>query len=417
MDQQSDVLIIGGGLAGLTCAVTLHQQGVNNRILEATDSIGGCIRTDRIEGFLFDRGFQVLSTAYPQTQHLLQFQKLGLRTFTPGALVWYGGRFRRVADPFRQPLSSLASLFQPIGSIKDKLLIAKLRRNLLTYQSNGFDMASPQTTLQYLRDFQFSDEMIDRFFRPFLNGIFHDSNLETSANKFLFVMKMFAEGDAALPRDGMGSIPAQLASQLPPNSIQLGAQVISVQNNSVTLDSGEQLVGRAVVVATDGFHLRNLLPQISDPPPQWKSVTCLYYSSPRPPISGPWLVLNGERTGIVNHLSVLSEVAPTYSPNGKSLISVSIPGTIGEEAIIDSQVRNHMTAWFGSEVRGWKLLRSYSLPFAQPLQIPGFYRATPGVPKTLRDVYIAGAHQEFATIEGAIASGRKIAHTILANGT
>ena len=234
----SDVLIVGAGLAGLCCARRLHQQGKRFLIVEASDGIGGRIRTDMVQGFRLDRGFQVFLTSYPEAMQQLDYKALRLKPFLPGALVRYRGRFHQLADPWRRPSAILPSMISPIGSFADKLRVARLRFRLLRGRVEDRFQDPETTTIQALQESGFSDSMIDRFFRPFLGGIFLDQELQTSSRMFQFVFRMFSLGNACLPEEGMEAIPRQLADGLPPNSIRFGTPVTQVWQDGVRLDSG-----------------------------------------------------------------------------------------------------------------------------------------------------------------------------------
>ena len=83
----TDVAIVGAGLAGLTCAQDLTRAGLQCTVVEATDGVGGRVRTDAVDGFLLDRGFQILLSAYPQVKQRLDTAALDIGDFEPGALV------------------------------------------------------------------------------------------------------------------------------------------------------------------------------------------------------------------------------------------------------------------------------------------------------------------------------------------
>src|SRR5208282_2277031 len=170
----------------------------------------------------------------------------------------------------------------------------------------------------------FSKEMIHHFFRPFIGGILLDGELKSSSRMFEFVFKMLSEGDTALPAQGMGAIPAQLAEKLPAGSVRLNAHVDSLHESDLTLTSGETLRARAIVVAAEGPAAAHLIGEVE---PASRSVTCFYYSADEPPISEPLLVLNGDGAGPVNNFSVISQIAPSYAPAGKHLVSVTVLGT------------------------------------------------------------------------------------------
>jgi phytoene dehydrogenase-like protein len=228
MSSDSDILIIGGGLAGLCCALRLHQSGFAFQVLEASDRVGGRVRTDKAEGFLLDRSFQVLLTAYPEARRVLDYDALNLHPFYPGALIRYRNRFYRFADPWRHPVDGLLGIFTPIGSFADKLRIRKLRHHVLTGSLCDLYNRPETTTLQALRNIGFSEKMIDRFFRPFIGAVFFDSNLGVSSRMFEFGFRMFSMGDTALTSGGMGAITEQMAARLPAEAVRTEAPVESI---------------------------------------------------------------------------------------------------------------------------------------------------------------------------------------------
>lgn len=183
------------------------------------------MRTDEVDGFLLDRGFQVFLSAYPEARRILDLEALDLRPFRAGALVMRGGRRRRLMDVFRCPRYLLETAMQPIGTVWDKLLVAKLRHWVRRSSVDDIAARDDRATEDYLRDYGFSEGMIDGFFRPFYGGIFLERELRTSSRMFEFTFKMFAEGSATLPAGGMSAIPRQLAARLPRGSIRLNTRV------------------------------------------------------------------------------------------------------------------------------------------------------------------------------------------------
>ncbi len=235
------VVIVGAGLAGLACARILVEAGVPVRVLEASDRVGGRVRTERVDGFLVDRGFQVLLTAYPECRAVLDYAALELRRFYSGADVMVDGGVHRVADPWRHPIAGVRTLLAPVLSPRDALRIATLRRQLqgMVNPSAGPDV---RTTRRFLRDLGFSDRAVERFFVPFFGGVFLERKLETPSTMFGFVYSMFAEGRAAVPNAGMEQIPLQLAAMLPRGTVRLNAAGRAVDPGVVPL-AGRQRVG------------------------------------------------------------------------------------------------------------------------------------------------------------------------------
>ena len=406
----TDVVIVGAGLSGLSCAYELKRQGTSCVLLEVSDGIGGRARTDEMDGFLLDRGFQVLLTAYPEAQRVLDYPALKLRAFEPGALIRCNGRFRRIADPWRRPFTALTTVFSSVGTIADKLKLARLR-NRLGGTNMQSDSAPETTTIQYLTDKGFSQLMIQQFFRPFFGGIFLESELATSARMFEFVFYMFSIGEAALPSSGMGAMAAQLAGRLPATSIRLRQQASKITPGAVTLVSGEEIRTRAVVVATDNRTAANLLPEVERTPT--RGTFCFYFAARQSPISDALLVLNGEGRGPINNFCVPTIVAPSYAPEGQHLMSATVLGSAGRDAttLLDP-VRAQLTDWFGKQVSEWRFLRTYWIPDA----LPALRTHSPENQdaEVRPGIYVCGDHRETASINGALASGRRAASAVLA---
>jgi phytoene dehydrogenase-like protein len=190
-------------------------------VLEASDGAGGRVRTDDVDGFRLDRGFQVLLTAYPELERQLDVTALHLRRFEPGSLVRIGGRFHRVGDPLRMPRSIVGSAFAPIGTLADKARLARLQQRLRRAEPRSLLRGSDVSTLDALRADRFSETMIDRFFRPLIGGIQLDPGLTASRRMFDIVLKCLTVGASAVPAGGMRAIPDQMAARLAPDSIVL----------------------------------------------------------------------------------------------------------------------------------------------------------------------------------------------------
>jgi phytoene dehydrogenase-like protein len=406
-----DVVIVGAGLAGLCCARQLTARGADVLLLEASDGAGGRIRTDVVNGFRLDRGFQVLLTSYPEAQETLDYDALQLKPFIPGALVRFDGKFHDLADPWRRPLAAIESLSSPVGTLADKLRVAQLRSRSLRGSIEDRFRDPETTTLQSLQDAGFSSSIIDRFFRPFLGGVFFDSELQTSSRMMHFVFRMFSLGDACLPAEGMEAIPRQLASALPSSSLRLGACVTRVQEGRVSLESGEQIQARAVVVATEGQSAAMLLGGGVSSVGQ--GVTCLYFAAPRPPIEQPILVLNGDGEGPINNLCVPTLVAPSYGPGDASLVSVTVLGLPEHSEGLLAEVRAQLVDWFGAEAKEWRHLRSYRIPYALPRQFAPALDVPERPVRWQPGVYVCGDHRDNASIQGAMVSGRRAAEAVM----
>jgi phytoene dehydrogenase-like protein len=412
--SKPDVVVVGAGLAGLACALRLHEEGARVRVLEASDGVGGRVRTDVVDGFRLDRGFQVLLTAYPECRRVLDYAALDLRPFLPGALVRREGRFHELSDPWRRPERAWRSLVAGVGSPLDKLRMARFRaRSRRGTLAELF--ARPETSAaERLHAEGFSPGMIEGFFHPFFGGILLDRSLSASSRMLEFVFRMMAEGDVALPAAGMQAIPEQMARRLPDGTIRLGARAAAVSAREVRLESGETLAADAVVVATEGPEAARLA---GVPAPGSRPVTCLYFAAEKAPLEEPILVLDGDAGGPVNNLCVPSRVAPTYAPAGAALVSASVVGGAASDAgdpALEAAVRKQLEGWFGAGVRGWRHLRTCHIRHAQPEQRPGWLEPVEREVRLESGLFVCGDHRDTASLHGAMLSGRRAAEAVLA---
>ncbi len=406
-----EVLIVGGGLAGLSCAVQLQNAGVPYRLFEASDRVGGRVRTDRVDGFLLDRGFQVFLDAYPEPRRVLDFEALQLQAFLPGALVFTGSRLVRLADPLRCPAAFGDLVRQKIAGVRDAVKTLALRRSASRMSADGPSGSRDQATMAFLREKGFSARMIDMFWRPFLGGIFLEPDLETSRRMFDFVFGMFTRGRATLPASGMEAIPRQLAEKLDASRIHLETPVERIEPNRLWA-RGESWGAQAVVLAADGWSAASLVPSLHAPQP--RGVCNLYFRAARPPYEGPWLALNGAGSGCVNNLAVPSNVCPSYASGGEALVSVSVLAADARDVdLLPERVRDELSAWFGDQVRAWTHLRTYHLPHALPAQNPGWLEPVERPVQLADGLLVCGDHRDNASIQGAMVSGRRAAEAVL----
>lgn len=398
-----DIAVIGAGLAGLATAVELSSSGHAVTVLEAGDGPGGRVRTDRVDGHLLDRGFQILLSAYPEATAMLDYRSLDLRSFAPGALVRVDESFHRIGDPLREPGKLFGTLTAPIGSPIDKARILAFRRAVGKGSVDELWRRPEVTARQRLEQEGFSSTIVDRFLGPLFAGITLDPALGGSSRTLEFVFRMLGAGDAVVPADGMGAIADQLAARLPADALRLHTPVRSVSERSVTTEGGETIAADQVVVAT-GMTEAAGLAGIEDR--GWRSVTSVWFAAPRPPIDEPVLVLNGSGRGPINSMAVMSQVSDRYAPAGSATVVVSAP-TIADGLVDD--LRAQLATWF-PESADWEVLRVDEIRAAQPNAATG---AVPGTPVRTDDgIWICGDHTADASINGALASGRATAGAI-----
>jgi len=400
------VAVVGAGLAGLSCAVALHDAGIPVQVYEASDGVGGRVRTDHVDGFTLDRGFQVALTAYPEMHRQLDMAALDLQAFEPGALLWRNGKGSVVGDPFRRPTTVLSTVAAPIGSPFDKARIALLRHRLRGVHPARLLQGDDMSTRAALAEAGFSDTIVERFFRPLVGGIQLDPELNDSRRMFDVIFRMLADGDSAVPAAGMQAIPRQLAERLPAGTVHLDARVTATTPTSVALD-GETIAASAVVVATEGPAASSLLGLA---PVESKSVGAVYFAAPEAPIDDKLVVLDGTGRGPVLNVAVMSNVAPTYAPSGSHLVVAALPGHDGDT--IEADARSQLRGWWGSQVDTWDHVATYRIAHGQPRQRPPF---DPKQRVRLDDGrFVCGDHRDTASIQGAMYSGRRCALAIAA---
>lgn len=398
-------------MAGLTCAVYLHRAGIDALVLDAADGVGGRVRTDRVDGFRLDRGFQILLTAYPEAKRLLDYTALDLKSFRSGALIRHEGEWMKFINPLLEPQSILTTAVSRVGTLADKLRLLSLLRRVETLDTAGLFGQTAMTTYEFLADeIGFSEQMITRFFRPFFGGVFLEDALLTSSNFFEFCFKMFIGGDAAVPALGIGQMADQLASRLTPGQIRLNTAVDRIEGKTLHLASGETIRAETIVLAVDAAQNARLLGQPVPAEQAFNHTTCTYFSAPQSPSHEQLLILNTKRSDAVHNLAVMSDVAPAYAPGGSSLISVSTQGLERvDEAKLTERIRRELTGGFGSEVQQWKHLRSYHIPHALPAYGPNALHK----PLKISDnLYQCGDQTTYPSLNAAMQTGRQVAEIV-----
>ncbi len=404
-----DVVIVGGGLAGLAAARRLDRAGVEWLLVEAADRIGGRVATDVVDGWRLDRGFQVLNTAYPRVSALADLDSLDLRYFTPGVLVRRGGELHRLENPLRDPMAAAQTLTCGVGTLGDRLKFAALATRCATMPAARL-LDAPETTTQgMLRKAGLSHRMIEEVLRPFLSGVFGDRSLETSSHVFSMVLRSFARGRIGVPAAGMAALPAAIAGPLPYPQLLIGARTLSIGPGLVVTDGGE-IHSRAVVVATDPISAATLLPQLHAP--DMHGLTTFYFGADHAPIDEPTLLLDGDRREIIANTVVVSNAAPEYAPPGKSLIAASVVGVSAPSSASEAVIRVELARIYGQPVDDWQLIDVISLPQALPsARVP---QANLRKPVDLGEgLFVAGDHRDSPSIQGALAGGWRTAGAVL----
>ncbi|AQG80167.1 NAD(P)/FAD-dependent oxidoreductase [Spirosoma montaniterrae] len=415
MPAESPIIIVGAGMAGLTCAVYLKQAGIDALLLEASDGVGGRVRTDIVDGFLLDRGFQILLTAYPEAKRLLNYSSLDLQLFRSGALIRHrepnaSAEWMKLLNPFQEPLSVIQTLTSPVGTIADKIRIVELLRRTQSLTISELFAQTPTTTFALLHEMGFSDQLIERFFRPFFGGVFLEDALLTSSNFFEFCFRMFFVGDAAVPARGIGAIAEQLANRLTPGQIRLNSPVAQIDGQRIQLVSGETLSARAIVLAVDAAQAARLLHRSVPAERGFTHTTCTYFAASQSPNTQKLLMLNTQRSSAVHNIAVMSDIAPAYAPAGQSLVSVSTQGLeLVDEVALTLHIRRELSEWFGADVQQWRHLKTYHIPHALPAYGPEAVHQPLQLSATL---YQCGDQTAYPSLNAAMQTGREVAELI-----
>ena len=399
LPSRVDVVIVGAGLAGLAAARHLHAKSFSVAILEAQDDVGGRVRTDIVDGFRLDRGFQILLTAYPELRRQVDLAALDLQTFDPGALVMLRGKSYMVSDPSRAPRTLLGTARAPIGSVADKAKIALLRARTLRGDPRELLRGQDLPTIVALRRAGFSQSMIDRFFRPLFGGIQLDPSLGTSRRMFDIIFRSLGEGDAAVPRLGMGSLPRQMAERLP-GLVHCNTTVASLDGRTVVTSDGRRVEARAVIIAADLPSARQL---VSMRERASRRAGAVYFSADKAPTTSKAVILDGSGKGPVLNAAIMSNVARSYAPSGKHLVVAALPDLIDGD--LESVARDQLRSWWGSQVDAWHHLRTYRIAHAGVEQRPPF---SPKRNIALGNgVFVCGDHRDTGSLQGALYSGRR----------
>ncbi|MFJ2564793.1 MULTISPECIES: NAD(P)/FAD-dependent oxidoreductase [unclassified Streptomyces] len=401
----ADVVVVGAGVAGLACARDLAAAGLGVTVLEAGDAAGGRMRTDRLDGFTVDRGFQVVNPAYPQLRRRLPARFLYPRPFLPGVLVHTGGRRVLLADPRRRPDAVASLLSARFARPRDLVALAALGARDGLAPARALKHAPERTTRAALADAGFSAPFVEGFFRPFLSGVFLEDSLETSSRVFHLVWRSMLRGALCLPAFGVQSVPRALASALPEGTVRLGTPVSRLAGRGVVTADGVELPARAVVVATGAAAASRLLPGLDVP--AHRTVTTYYHVAPRSPLGRPVLLVDTRRR--VLNTCVLSDVAPEYAPRGSALIATSVVG--GDTELVRAAVVAALSEMYGADATAWDLLVARTVENALPAMPPPWplnrtCRTGPGR-------YVCGDHRGTGSVQGALASGARAAREVL----
>jgi glycine/D-amino acid oxidase-like deaminating enzyme len=402
------VVVVGAGLAGLACATQLVSAGRRVTVLEAGEAVGGRIRTDRVDGFTIDRGFQVLNTAYPALRHTLDVDRLDLRPLPRGVRVRRRGALHEVPHPFASPGAVLCAVTSGAAPLSGKLALGRY--------AAGTVLSSP-TAIKRRPDVEarsaWAEELpvgvVHDLLVPFLSGVVLEHEITTSRVFTDLMMRMFALGSSAVPAAGMQALPEVLAAGLPDGTVRLGSPVVEVGRDDVVLRDGSVLDAEAVVVATDPWTAHLLLPELGEPP-VGRGVTTYWFAAE--PWSGQdgMLTVDADRSGVTNSV-VMSASAPEYADDGRSLVATSVLHRDGQPVLPAGRAREVAAELHEAPDSDWELVATSDVPHAVPaMAAPHPLRRPVAVAE--RGVWVAGDHRDTSSIQGALVSGRRTATAV-----
>jgi phytoene dehydrogenase-like protein len=402
------VVVVGAGLAGLTAADRLTRAGLEVVVIESSDGVGGRVRTDRIDGFLVDRGFQVLNTGYPAVRRILDLDALDLREFGRAALLHVEGRRVRIGDPRRELLALPRAAAAPIGGLRSKAALAAYAGATVGLPVGRVKGRRDLPAVEHWARHGLRGPVVDRLLRPFFSGVVLEEELTTSSRFVDLMLRMFARGSSVIPAGGMQQIAEQLASRLPAGSIHLQLPALRVRPGAreVVTDAGA-VAARAVVVATDVDTADELVGGGLERP-EWKGVTTVYHAAAVAPLDQPTLLLDTDDSP-VNNTVVVTAAAPSYSPDHRALVATSLVHG-ARQRWDEPAVRSRLAVLYDVPTGEWEHVSTYDIPRALPaMPAPHDFRK----PVRHRDVIVCGDHRDTSSIQGALVSGERAAVAVL----
>lgn len=356
---QIKVGIVGAGLTGLIAAKELSRKGIAVNVYEKLDVPGGRMRTENVDGWKLDVGFQVLLTAYPYLQKHINLVSLNLHKLEAAATIFRSGKTTAVGDPFRTKNILWATVFSDIGSVKDKYLIFKLKRFVDRHSIDEIFELENTTSIKFLENFGFSERIIDRFFKPFFGGIFLERELTTSSRMLLFVFKMFSEGNAAIPQGGIGELASKLAASLTDVSFHYNSEVKKVKDETIYLKEGSQ----------ESFdYVINTIPNYNNQSDEtsWQDCYCFYFEHTTPRIIDTARIgLNANLNRFINNVFYPSSFEKPSAKEGRELISVTVLNSNGlTENELIKRVEAELNADF--DIDAMNFIKLYHIPYALP---------------------------------------------------
>ena len=405
--EEYKIHIVGAGISGLIAAKTLEAKGYKPTIIEAANRVGGRVKTDVVDGHQLDQGFQVLLDAYPMAKKHLDYEALNLQKFVPGSVIFKNGKSVSIGDPLRDLSLLFSTMTAKIGSLRDKLKILNLNSQLKKKSLEAIFSSEETTTLDYLKNKGFSDIIIANFFRPFFTGIFLEPDLQTSSRMFEFVYKMFGDGLATLPQNGIQAIPDQLKNQLKHTKFIFNTNVSKVNDDHIELEGGKKLNTHFTIIATEAASLiSNLNTQTN-----WKSCDNLYFTCKKRHIDKAIIGLVADKDALINNICFNNNLNPRNKGNSELLSVTVVKDHDLTEDMLIAIVKSELSTF--CKIKDAEFLKRYKIPKALPdlVQLQNDCSATETQLKPT--IFLAGDQMLNASLNAAMVSGERAAQGLI----
>ncbi|WP_120493534.1 FAD-dependent oxidoreductase [Microbacterium phyllosphaerae] len=408
-----DVIVIGAGLAGLRCAGLLSARGLDVVVLEAADAVGGRQRTDIVDGFRLDRGFQVLNPAYPALRRSVDLDALALGSFPVGMRVRTAEGMAELRHPLRYPQSIAASLRSGLVNTRDAVALARwaapalvhplsrLARNDVAVRE-GWDAVGLRGPLR------------TAVLEPFLAGVLAERRGETSEAFVRLLVRYFVLGRPGLPAQGIAAVPEQLAAHARTTGADIrldtSAGRISALGEEIRAEvsEGDSVRAARVVVAVGPDAVTDLTGLAR---PATNGLQTWWFAADEPPTASALLTVDGRGRGPVVNTVVMTHTVPSYAPAGRHLIAATCLLPRRGDPAEENEVRRHLSEIWGADISAWELIRRDDITDALPAQPAPLGAARS--PRYAERLYVAGDHRDTASIQGALASGERAARAVL----
>lgn len=412
-DLNQKIVIAGAGIGGLSAGVYLKRAGYSNiTFIESTDRPGGRLKTDIIDGYTLNRGFNFINTRYKYLSEIVDFGKLNLKYLKQGAIIFKGGKLKKIIAPFKKSFFVINILFSDFGSFKDKVRMIKKRIELdQTDEDEIFEKFELKSS-SYLRKKGFSSKIINYFFKPYFSAFMKEDDLSSSRRLLDYLFSIHIKGKNAIPAKGNEAIIEDLLNQLKDSEFILNCSALDFKDNLVSLSDGRNLECDIFIIATkrDGLYskFKHVGKELS-----FRSSTCIYFSADNKPIKDAMICVNANDPKLINNVVVLTNISKQFAPKNKELICVTLNGMAkADELILEAEVKHELRKAFGDQVDTWKLLKIYRNEFSMPNQDIVFGKRRIMDLKLDKNIYTCGDHLLYGTKDAAVKSGKMVAELI-----